>query len=113
LSLSAESDPTVSNQTGFDRFWKTYPRHEKKKNAREIWKRKKLDQLAEQITADVTKRISEHGAWLDGFIPHATTYLNGERWNDEIVPKGLGTPGKQSITEKNQQAILEALQQTN
>ena len=22
--------------------------------------------------------------WKKGFVPHASTYLNGERWNDEI-----------------------------
>ena len=26
--------------------------------------------------------------WLEGFIENPTTYLNGERWNDEIeVPR--------------------------
>jgi len=83
LSDSGESD-TYAKTTSFENFWKTYPRREKKKNAHDIWKRKRLDRIAEKIIADVERRKVEHGAWLDGFVPHPTTYLNGERWHDEI-----------------------------
>lgn len=81
----------VATATRFPEFWSTYPRHENAKRSAEIWKRKRLDAKADVIIADVARRKTQHRPWLDGFIPHATTYLNGERWNDEIdrsPPKG-------------------------
>lgn len=68
----------------FDAFWSEFPRKEGKKAARAVWKSKRLDAIADQIIADVVKRKAGHRPWLDGYIPHATTYLRGERWEDEI-----------------------------
>lgn len=71
---------------GFERFWNVYPRKENKKKALGLWRNKKLDSLTDAIVADVQHRISKHEQWKNPkFIPHATTYLNGERWNDEII----------------------------
>lgn len=83
----------------FDDFFSKYPKRVKGKPAREIWKRKKLDSLADQIIQDVAMRLSSDRRWLDGFIPDPTTYLNQERWNDEIdnSPPG-GKPTSNSAT---------------
>lgn len=69
----------------FDRFWQVYPKKRKKKTALEIWRRKKPN--ADTLIADVENRLANDGQWLDGFVPHPTTYLNGELWNDEIEPR--------------------------
>lgn len=69
----------------FEEFWQAYPRKENKKKALEIWKRKKLVEKADVIIADVKLRSTSHKSWLEGIIPHATTYLNGSRWEDEIT----------------------------
>ena len=74
-------------QSAFDRFWEEYPQKVKKKQAQEIWKRKKLDIKADLIISDVEKRLALDARWKGGFIPDPTTYLNGERWNDEISEK--------------------------
>lgn len=73
----------------FDQFWKRYPRKEGKKRALEVWMRKKLEsrEKATPIIVDVVKRTRDHKPWIDGFVPHASTYLNGERWEDDISPK--------------------------
>jgi hypothetical protein len=78
-------DPGSTELAGsrFDEFWSVYPKKVKRKGAEKIWRSKKLDRNAEQIIADVTNRARSDRSWLDGFIPHPTTYLNGERWNDE------------------------------
>jgi hypothetical protein len=75
----------ISNICRFEEFWSVYPRKENKKKALDIWKRKKVEEFAEIVIADVLKRKEQHSQWKSGFIPHATTYLNGERWNDEIT----------------------------
>jgi len=69
----------------FDDFWAEYPRGERRLHALRAWRNKNLDPIADAIIADVRKRRERHRQWLDGFVPHAATYLNGERWNDPIA----------------------------
>ena len=68
----------------FEEWWKCYPKKVKKADAMKKWKVKKLDAKADTLIADVANRIANDSQWAGGFIPHPTTYLNGERWNDEI-----------------------------
>jgi hypothetical protein len=68
----------------FEKFWNAYPRKENKKKAIEAWKRNNLDQRFEMVIADVLKRKVQHKPWTLGYTPHAVTYINQERWNDEI-----------------------------
>lgn len=70
----------------FEDFWKLYPAKVAKVKAVAVWKRKGLDAHADAIVADVTRRLqpaTRDKRWAEGYIPHPTTYLNGERWNDE------------------------------
>jgi hypothetical protein len=76
-----DKDKTICQ---FLEFWKVYPRHENKLKASKIWTARNLDKQADIIIADVLKRKEFHCEWLRGFIPHATTYLNGKRWEDDI-----------------------------
>jgi len=81
----------------FDRFWATYPRKVSKSVAKQVWIKKKLDNKADIIIADVEKRKVTCGAdcWLNErktFIPHPATYLNQERWEDEIVAEEESPP---------------------
>jgi hypothetical protein len=90
----------------FDKFWEVYPRHENRKKAYDIWIRKKLDSIAEQIIADVINRKEKHAHWQDKqYIPMPTTYLNGERWNDEIQDKS--DRNTQTTTKINYEGVIE------
>ena len=69
----------------FDQFWTLYPRKTAKPKAYDIWRRKGLHAIADQIIASVQAHIETDPQWLDPqFIPHPTTYLNQGRWEDEI-----------------------------
>lgn len=68
----------------FGEFWLAYPKKVGKKPSEEKWKAKQLDRIADQILADIPLRHSRDRKWIDGFIPNPLTYLNQERWNDEI-----------------------------
>jgi hypothetical protein len=71
----------------FNQFWQQYPRHEKKKNALEAFKRINLKNgTFEKITEALAKQKMSEQWTKDGgkFIPHPTTWLNGRRWEDEI-----------------------------
>lgn len=69
----------------FERFWTAYPRKVSKADARKAFGKawaKLPPHDEEAIIVGGLERAK--AAWTDAqFIPHAATWLNGERWNDE------------------------------
>ena len=68
---------------GFDEFWQSYPNKTGKANALKVWNRDKPNL---QTVLDALSWQKRSEAWTkDGgqFIPHASTYLNGKRYEDE------------------------------
>ena len=97
-SIEAETDTDTKINTGkntsqpdFSEFWILYPSKTNKLKAEQAWKKIKptpdtLSAIAENIAARL-----EAGDWSieeKQFIPHASTYLNQRRWEDEVIPKG-------------------------
>jgi hypothetical protein len=87
----------TSALSSFERFWSCYPKKVSKKKAEQIWlKISPNEALVETILKSVeTYKLSSQ--WVkDGgqFIPHATTWLNQERWNDEVVSTPLKAKAK-------------------
>jgi hypothetical protein len=70
----------------FDEFWQLWPRREGKANAVKAWQKatKKISEsdLVEKARAYVTSPTLPQAQ----FVPHAATWLNGERYNDEPEP---------------------------
>jgi hypothetical protein len=79
----------------FDSFWELYPKRVAKKDARKAWDKLKVtDELFLLIEQDIKQRI-DMGLWDDyQYVPYPATYLNAERWDDELPPP------KQSVIEK-------------
>lgn len=79
----------ISNYS-FEVFWEKYPKKVDKKKAESKWA-KIPEKTRAVIIGDIELR-KESDSWKRGYVPHPTTYLNGERWNDEItkgpVPSG-------------------------
>ncbi len=73
----------AGNHPGFTAWWKAYPKKSAKKKALQIWNRIKPD--AAKLLADVLNRNKNDHKWVSGFPPEPTTYLNQERWNDEVT----------------------------
>tara|TARA_Y100000294_G_C8556915_1_gene337531 strand:+ start:832 stop:1482 length:651 start_codon:yes stop_codon:yes gene_type:complete len=73
--------------TSFDLFWKEYPKKKDKKKALIIWTTKIQPESGsfEKIMAALKEQKDSKEWQKDGgaYIPHPTTWLNGERWNDE------------------------------
>lgn len=66
-------------------FWSEYPVKKAKPVAEAKWFR--IDpSLHQKIINDVKTRKASDRQWIDGFIPHPSTYLNQKRWEDEITP---------------------------
>jgi len=84
-------DDTKRDDTSipFEKVWSLYPLKKSKKKASEKWNRLKPD-VQEKIIKDIPLR-KEDDSWKRGFVPHMITYLNQERWEDEIVTKSPQT----------------------
>lgn len=89
--------PTESaNETPFDpkmhfeEFWNLYPKKVNKKKAKDKFcKICKNEETLKKIMNGLTIQIKSKD-WLKEngqYIPHPTTWLHGERWNDELSSK--------------------------
>lgn len=68
----------------FGQFWSLYPRKEARARAQQAWLRLQPGaDLRHKIIANVMYRAEHDAQWLRGFVPHAATYLNGRRWEDQ------------------------------
>ena len=74
-----------STDPDFAQFWSLYPRKVAKKDAEKAWKKLTPPEKSKAIAA-----IPKHAAlWEDPhYIPHASTWINGARWEDQIEHHG-------------------------
>lgn len=83
-------------------FWDAYPRKEGKQDAANAFA--KVEVPVETLIAAIERQKSSD-QWLKNggqFIPHAATWLNGKRWEDEMgrydpIPKGATGLGKAEL----------------
>ncbi|WP_214510535.1 helix-turn-helix domain-containing protein [Pseudomonas brassicacearum] len=93
-----EPKPTVTSDTaeGFEQFWKLYPKKKGRKDAVKAWaKLKPSDELRQTLITALGSHCLSEDWTKDGgrYVPNASTWLNGERWTDELKP---ATSAKQS-----------------
>ena len=68
----------------FTGFWEYYPRGENKQGAIRAWDRLQPSDELIDLIARALRRQMESADWRDGRgIPHAATWLNNRRWEDE------------------------------
>lgn len=82
ILISCSSDDELKS---FEQFWLLYPRKQKKKDAQRIWLKNKLHDKISDIEPHLMKRLE--GQWKETdlkYIPLPSTFLNGERWQDDI-----------------------------
>lgn len=81
--------PTPSPSVGFDVFWQDYPKKIGKAVAEKSWRLLKPDEQTRALIAAGLDKAKASPQWTkDGgqFIPHAATWLNQRRWEDEYSP---------------------------
>ena len=101
-------------ETNFEAFWKEYPRKVGKGDARKafsktILKGVSLETLLEALRKQ--KRCTQWNRDNGRYIPHPSTWLNQERWEDEVDDNGDGTgypedPGLQRLADWEQQHTI-------
>ena len=70
----------------FDEFWGVWPRKEGKANAVKAYE-KALKRISEpELLEKVRAYVSSPARPDVKFVPHAATWLNGERWLDDFAP---------------------------
>ena len=94
------SRPSEDYTPEFENFWVQYPRHTAKKSAFKAWRAvnpkgiNPTQDEQEAILYDIAVRLGR-GEWQEEqYIPHASTYLNGRRWEDEAKPTHPAEAGK-------------------
>ena len=97
----------------FEQFWQLYPRKAGKKAAKKAWMDVKPDNVlfSTIITAiDAANQYWQQQGTLQKHIPHPSTWLNEERWEDEYpVAQPLDMPELLSNSNKmggNRNAII-------
>lgn len=82
------SIPVSRSKIPFSEFWELYPRKTNKTKAEAAWKKLKATPetfAAIQENINARLRAGEWSLERKEFIPHASTYLNNARWEDEII----------------------------
>ncbi|AEK58663.1 hypothetical protein Atc_2015 [Acidithiobacillus caldus SM-1] len=82
VEANTETSATLSR---FAEFWSAYPNKVGRKPCMKKWKARKLDRIADQIIAHVQRAKAQDARWLAGYIPNPLTYINQDRWEDEIT----------------------------
>lgn len=79
---------TLNVKADFDEFWGNYPRKQSKPVAKKAWDKLNPDsELLAVMIENIQARLAA-GEWdLNDklYIPHAATYLNQRRFEDEVI----------------------------
>lgn len=90
---SALAAPKPDPLDGFAQFWLAYPRKTARQNAEKAWAKLRPDRSLQALVLVALAKQAKSPDWTkDGgsFIPHAATWLNGKRWEDELPAAVLG-----------------------
>ncbi len=99
----------------FDEFYLAYPRKAARAQAVKAWNKLKADDiLINTILDDIKKRIASGNFDINDktHIPHPATYLNGRRWDDEIIPIGVPHETYQQPSGARRLSAVDRLRQT-
>lgn len=81
---------------GFAEFWTLWPRGEGRKAAVRAFPKAVKAVGSPSVLVDLAEKwLNERASMAASFVPHASSWLNGERWNDDPPPS----------TEPTEQAI--------
>ena len=87
ISCNENSEVEVLDQKEmwFESFWEIYPKHQDKKKAKQKFLKACTNEKEYKAIMDGLRNVLPIWAKKDTkYIPMPTTWLNGERWNDEV-----------------------------
>lgn len=92
-------DPVMDAR--FDRFWDAYPLRVAKQAARKAFAKLAPDDARLSVMLEALERQRGSPEWTkDGgrYVPHASTWLNGARWEDEAARPEPPKPKRRELT---------------
>ncbi len=84
LKKNKRARETDQSRDEFEDFWSRYPIKSAKQSALKAWLKLSPNQALRMEIREALEAQKKSDQWQRGFIPHASTWLNGERWNDEL-----------------------------
>ncbi len=118
--IQSESNPNPNPNTNpanaddrFNEFWDAYPRHEDKKNAKKAFDKLKPDADMLRLMLTSIDRWKQSDQWQENngqFVPYPATWLNGERWKDEVPVKREQKPAKTVTAQQYEQRDYSGVQ---
>ena len=69
---------------GFDGFWNAYPKKVARKKAEDWWIRTKPNTVLVGKIIKAIESQKKSDQWSRGFIPNPISWLNQERWDDDV-----------------------------
>lgn len=105
LTVITTEQPTENFAT-FETFWGLYPKRVAKKDAERAWNRVGSADHVDLLTALVAWRR----VWLARgemqYVPNPASWLNGERWTDELPPGAAIKPPRVATEDKPEQPFV-------
>lgn len=85
MGLSLVKEEIDIEEVNFDQFWEIYPRRQARKDALKAWNRIDSSRRAQILRGVQAWRRSDQWLRDEGrYIPMPATFLNGERFDDEV-----------------------------
>ncbi len=88
--IQSESNPNPY-MVNFSIFWSAYPKKQAKGKAESAFKKLNPDETLMATIMSAIEKAKKSESWLKDngkFIPHPATWLNGQRWEDEVTQGG-------------------------
>ena len=85
----SETKTRKAREGWFDRFWAEYPKKVSKAAAKKAFEKlSPTEELVNAMLLAIAKQKNSEQWQKDGgqFIPYPATWLNGQRWEDELTP---------------------------
>ncbi len=96
VNVKKTNQKEISHQTEewFSVFWAAYPNKTNKKKSKEIFSKLCTSEMMFKTIMEGMKKTVILKAAHEGkqYIPMASTWLNGERWNDEVYQPNISKP---------------------
>jgi hypothetical protein len=89
--------PPRGDAPGFDAFWILFPNHAAKDKALKAWNKLNPNPALQSAILAAVRDQTSWPQWTKDagqFVPHASSWLNGRRWDDQPPPAGHAPKGR-------------------
>jgi predicted phage replisome organizer len=110
IDIDTHIEKDIDYTLYFETFWTKYPRKTAKKDAIKAWNKIKLTDSLLSVIMDGLENAIKSVDWVkDGgkFIPYPASWLNGERWTDEVQEAQVGLFTEKPKMSKREQQLDE------